>query len=32
LITRIKNEYKEPKGKEVYKAIIPDGPPPIPKN
>ena len=32
LVTKIKAEYKERKGKEVYKAIIPDGPPPIPKN
>ena len=32
LVTKIKDEYKERKGNEVYKAIIPDGPPPIPKN
>ena len=30
LVEKIKAEYKERKGKEVYKAIIPDGPPPIP--
>ena len=29
LITKVKAEYKERKGDEVYKAIIPDGPPPI---
>ncbi|MDX5584479.1 MAG: amidohydrolase, partial [Aureibaculum sp.] len=32
LIDKIKNEYIERKGNEVYKAIIPDGPPPIPIN
>lgn len=32
LIDKIKTEYVERKGNEVYKAIIPDGPPPIPKN
>jgi len=32
LVTKIKDEYKERKGEEVYKANIPDGPPPIPKN
>ena len=30
LVEKVKAEYKERKGKEVYKAIIPDGPPPIP--
>jgi len=29
LVTEIKAEYKERKGSEVYKAIVPDGPPPI---
>ena len=32
LVTKIKDEYKERKGNEVYKAIIPEGPPPIPRN
>jgi len=32
LINKIKTEYVERKGNEVYKAIIPDGPPPIPIN
>jgi len=32
LIDKIKIEYVERKGNEVYKAIIPDGPPPIPIN
>jgi len=32
LIDKIKTEYVERKGNEVYKAIIPDGPPPIPNN
>jgi aminobenzoyl-glutamate utilization protein B len=32
LISAIKKEYKERKGTEVYKAIIPEGPPPIPAN
>ena len=31
LVTKVKVEYKERKGDEVYKAIIPDGPPPINK-
>lgn len=31
-IDKIKTEYVERKGNEVYKAIIPDGPPPIPIN
>ena len=32
LIDKIKTEFVERKGNEVYKAIIPDGPPPIPKS
>ncbi len=31
LVKKVKAEYKERKGDEVYKAIIPEGPPPIPK-
>jgi aminobenzoyl-glutamate utilization protein B len=30
LVNKVKAEYKERKGDEVYKAIIPEGPPPIP--
>ncbi len=30
LVKKVKAEYKERKGDEVYEAIIPDGPPPIP--
>lgn len=30
LVAKVKAEYKERKGNEVYKAIIPKGPPPIP--
>jgi aminobenzoyl-glutamate utilization protein B len=30
LVNKVKAEYKERKGNEVYKAIIPEGPPPIP--
>lgn len=30
LVDKVKAEYKERKGDEVYKAMIPDGPPPIP--
>ena len=30
LVKKVKDKYKERKGKEVYKAIIPEGPPPIP--
>jgi aminobenzoyl-glutamate utilization protein B len=30
LVTEVKAEYKKRKGSEVYKAIIPEGPPPIP--
>ena len=30
LVDKVKAEYKERKGNEVYKAIIPEGPPPIP--
>lgn len=29
LVEKVKGEYKERKGDEVYKAIIPEGPPPI---
>lgn len=29
LVEKVKAEYKERKGDEVYKAIIPEGPPPI---
>ena len=29
LVKKIKAEYKERKGDEVYKAIIPEGPPPV---
>jgi aminobenzoyl-glutamate utilization protein B len=31
LVTKVKAEYVKRKGDEVYKAIIPDGLPPIPK-
>ena len=30
LVKKVKTEYKERKGSEVYEAIVPDGPPPIP--
>ena len=30
LVEKVKTEYQERKGDEVYKAIIPEGPPPIP--
>ena len=30
LVEKVKTEYKERKGDEVYEAIIPEGPPPIP--
>ena len=30
LVEEVKAEYKERKGNTVYKAIVPDGPPPIP--
>ena len=30
LVEKISQEYKERKGSEVYKAMIPDGPPPVP--
>ena len=30
LVAKVKAEYKERKGETVYKAIVPDGPPPIP--
>ncbi len=29
LVTKVKAEYKERKGDEVYEAIVPEGPPPI---
>ena len=32
LVAKVKAEYKERKGTEVYKALIPEGPPPLPKN
>ncbi len=32
LVTKVKAEYNKRKGKEVYKAIIPKGPPPVPTN
>ena len=32
MVTKVKAEYKERKGTEVYKAIIPEGPPPINQN
>ncbi|NQV78759.1 MAG: amidohydrolase [Lutibacter sp.] len=32
LVKKVKAEYVERKGEEVYKAIIPDGPPPINAN
>ncbi|MFD2564989.1 amidohydrolase [Aquimarina rubra] len=31
-LEKVKAEYKERKGDEVYEAIVPDGPPPIPSN
>jgi aminobenzoyl-glutamate utilization protein B len=30
LVNKVKAEYVERKGDEVYKAIVPDGPPPVP--
>ena len=30
LVKKVKAEYLDRKGEEVYKAIIPEGPPPIP--
>jgi len=30
LVEKVKDEYLERKGAEVYEAIVPDGPPPIP--
>lgn len=30
LVEKVKAEYKQRKGNEVYKAMIPEGPPPIP--
>lgn len=32
LVKKVKEEYKKRKGDEVYEAIIPPGPPPIPEN
>ena len=32
LVKEIKTEFKERKGDKVYKAMIPDGPPPVPQN
>ena len=32
LVKEIKAEFKERKGDKVYKAMIPDGPPPVPQN
>jgi len=32
LVEKVKDEYKQRKGDEVYKANIPDGPPPTPEN
>jgi aminobenzoyl-glutamate utilization protein B len=32
LVKKVKAEYLERKGNEVYKAIIPEGPPPINQN
>lgn len=32
LVKKVKVEYRERKGDEVYKAIIPEGPPPIDEN
>ncbi|WP_298320339.1 amidohydrolase [uncultured Aquimarina sp.] len=31
-LQKVKAEYKERKGDEVYEAIVPEGPPPIPDN
>jgi len=32
LVEKVKAEYRERKGSEVYKAIVPEGPPPIGDN
>ncbi|MEM8999581.1 MAG: amidohydrolase [Bacteroidota bacterium] len=32
LIDKVKAEYKQRKGEEIYEAIIPDGPPPVGQN
>ncbi len=32
MVEKISQEYKERKGSEVYKAMIPEGPPPIPSH
>ncbi|MEH6681324.1 MAG: amidohydrolase [Sediminicola sp.] len=29
LVEKVKAEYRERKGEEIYKAIVPDGPPPV---
>jgi aminobenzoyl-glutamate utilization protein B len=29
LVDKVKAEYKQRKGNEVYEAMVPDGPPPI---
>ncbi|MEE1507170.1 MAG: amidohydrolase, partial [Candidatus Neomarinimicrobiota bacterium] len=31
LVKEIKAEFKKRKGDKVYKAMIPDGPPPVPQ-
>ncbi|WP_027392597.1 amidohydrolase [Aquimarina latercula] len=31
-LEKVKAEYKERKGDEVYEAIVPEGPPPVPSN
>lgn len=30
LVSKIKSEYRKRKGDNIYKAIVPDGPPPVP--
>ena len=32
LVKEIKAEFKKRKGDKIYKAMIPDGPPPVPQN
>ena len=32
LVKRVKNEYLERKGNEIYVAMVPDGPPPVNDN
>ncbi len=29
LVEKVKQEYKDRKGNEVYKALVPEGPPPV---